>query len=455
MKTNMTVGKEWKVILLFVLPIMAGNFLQQLYSIVDGIIVGNFVNERAFAAVATSMPLAMMYLALALGLSVGVGVTISQYYGAKREAELPIAIDTALILLGVCGLFFTIMGAIFSPVLLRNFLTVPDDIVHDSITYLRIFSFGLVFQFVYNGIAATLRAFGDAKAILYFLLIATILSTILTFVFVAIFPWGVAGAAFSTIIAQAVCAIVSYMYLRKKFPFQRANQHWDGVLAAKMIRLGLPIAIQMGVLSVGNGAMFRLVNSFEGTNPGIIAAYGAAIRLDMLVFVPIQSFGMGLANFAGQNIGAGRLDRVRRGLSSTILMSVSLVITLSILLNIFAYQLIAFFGLTDASMSYGVEMIRFLTFFFWLFACNMTLNGLLQGAGDTVTASVGTMVALGTRVLIGYAVVHLGLLGYNAAWVSVPIGWVVASLLVFIRFFKGGWKKKAVAGALAMETSHD
>jgi len=449
LKTNMTVGKEWKVILFFALPIMAGNFLQQLYSIIDGIIVGNFVSENAFAAVATSIPLTVMYLALSLGLSVGVGVIVSQYYGAKKEDELPVAIDTALILLGICGLFFTIMGTVFSPFLLRNFLTVPDEIVHDSITYLRIFSLGLVFQFMYNGIAATLRAFGDAKAILYFLLISTILSTILTFVFVVILPWGVAGAAFSTIIAQAVCATVSYIYLRKKFPFKKASKHWDGALAAKMIKLGIPVAIQMAVMAVGNGAMFRLVNSFEAINPGIIAAYGAAIRLDMLVFAPIQSFSMGLASFTGQNIGAGRLDRVKRGLVSSLIMSSTLVLLMSIFLNVFAYQLIAFFGLTDASMSYGVEMIRFLTFFFWLFACNMTVNGLLQGSGDTITPSMGTMSALSVRILVGYSAVHFGLLGYSAAWISVPIGWTVASILIFTRFFRGGWKKKAVAGSLS------
>ena len=451
MRTNMTVGKEWKVILFFALPIMAGNFLQQLHSIIDGIIVGNFVGEHAFAAVATSMPLIVMYLALSIGLSVGVGVIVSQFYGAKKEDELPVAIDTALILLGLCGLFFTIMGTVFSPILLRYFLTVPDEIVHDSITYLRIFSIGLVFQFMYNGIAATLRAFGDAKAILYFLLISAILSTILTFVFVVILPWGVAGAAFSTIIAQAVCAVVSYIYLRKKFPFKKAGKHWDGALAAKMIKLGMPVAIQMGVLSVGNGAMFRLVNGFEGTNPGIIAAYGAAIRLDMLIHVPIHSFGMGLASFTGQNIGAGSLDRIKRGLASSLLMSFSLVVIVSVFLNIFAYQAIAFFGLTDASMSYGVEMIRFLSFFFWLFACNMTMNGLLQGSGDTLTASMGTMVALATRILVGYSAVHFGLLGYSAAWIAVPVGWAVASVLIFTRFFRGGWKKKAVAGSLSEE----
>jgi Na+-driven multidrug efflux pump len=222
-----------------------------------------------------------------------------------------------------------------------------------------------------------------------------------------------------------------------------------------MVRLGTPVAIQMGVMSLGNGAMFRLVNSFEATNPGIIAAYGAAIRLDMLAFVPIQSFGMGLASFTGQNIGAGRLDRVKRGLAFSIMMSLTIVLLMSVFLNVFAYQLIAFFGLTDASMGYGVEMIRFLTFFFWIFACNMTMNGLLQGSGDTITASMGTMSALTTRILVGYSAVHFGLLGYNAAWISVPIGWGVASIIILTRFLRGGWKKKAVAGSFAKQDNKE
>ena len=451
----MTTGKEWKIILLFTLPIMAGNLLQQLYNVVDGIIVGNFISEAAFAAVATCHPLSAFYLALAMGLSVGVGVVVSQYYGAERNDKLPAVIDTALILLGACGLFFTVFGVTSSQVLLSRLLNVPDDIIPDSVRYMRIYCIGLFFQFIYNGIAATLRSFGDSKATLYFLLISTVLNTALDLIFVVIFGMGVTGVAIATVLAQVTCVAVSYIYLRKRFPYQKSGEHWAPGIASTMTRLGLPIALQMGIVSFGNGAMQRLVNGFAGTAPGIIAAYGAAIRLDMFRFVPIMGFQSGLASFTGQNIGAGRLDRVKRGFLSAIIMSVVSTVILSILFYIFARPVVSFFGLTGDAMNIGVQQVRFTTMFLWIFAAYMTLGGLLQGAGDTLLMSVATLTALAVRVATGYLTVYLGWLGYNAAWVTNPVGWCIAMSITFTRYFTGGWKKKAVAGRLSADFAHE
>ena len=448
MKRDMTSGKEWIHILLFTLPIMAGNLLQQLYSIIDGAIVGHYVGEHAFAAVATCHSLVFLYLSLAIGLSIGVGIVVAQYFGAGRNNELPIAIDTSLILLSICGLVFTILGVALSEVLLRDLLGVPLSLLPDAVTYMRIYSLGLLFQFVYNGIAATLRGLGDSKATLYFLLITMILNTALTFLFVAVIEWGVAGAAFSTVLAQFVCVAVSYGYLRKRFPYKKAEKHWDGTIAKNMTKLGLPIAIQLGIVSFGSGAMQRLANRFYHTVPGVVAAFGAAIRLDMFIMVPIIGFQSGLASFAGQNIGAGRLDRVRRGLKATLLMSFLTSIVVSLLFNIFAEPAIALFGLTGNALILGAQQVRFVTMFFWIFAVYMAVGGVLQGAGDTVLMSVATLTALAVRILTGYLAVHLGILEHTAAWATIPIEFAVALIITLIRYFTGGWKNKAVAGAL-------
>jgi len=444
----MTTGKEWKLILLFTLPIMAGNLLQQLYNVIDGIIVGNYVSETAFASVTTCQPLTVLYLALAMGLSVGVGVSVAQFYGAGKKDELPVAIDTALLLLGTCGLVISLIGIIFSPFLLSTLLNVPETYLPLSITYMRIYSAGLFFQFLYNGIAATLRGFGDSKATLYFLLITMILNTALTFTFVLVIPWGVAGAAFSTVLSQIVCVSVSFYYLRKKFPYVKAGRHWDKKIASTMAKLGLPIAIQMGIVSFGNGSMQRLVNGFGSSVPGIVAAYGAAIRLDMFMFVPVMGFQSGLANFTGQNIGAGRLDRVKRGLVATLIMSMSATIVLCVLFNIFAESVVGFFGLADSSLQIGTGIVKFVTMFTWMFSAYMTLGGLLQGAGDTVVMSATTICALAVRIVVGYLSVYMSWLDHSAAWVTNPIGWFVAITIAYTRFFTGGWKKKAVAGKL-------
>ena len=447
----MTAGKEWKLVLLFTLPIMAGFLLQQLYNTVDGIIVGQFVSEDAFAAVATCQPLAFFFLALAMGLSVGVGIVVSQYFGAGKHNELPVAIDTALILLGTCGLILTAVGMIIAPFMFRIFLNVPDRILPLSLTYFRIYTAGLFFQFTYNGIAAILRGLGNSKAILFFLLIATVLNTILDLVFIVVFKWGVEGAAVATVIAQIVCASVSYIYMRKRFPFSKKNAHWDGSISLTMAKLGLPIAIQQGVVSLGHGSMQRLVNNFSVTVPGVMAAYGAGVRMNFFVNVPVLSFQSGLATFTGQNMGAGRLDRVYRGYRKTLLMSLSITVAMSALLYIFAGSVVAVFGLSGSAQSIGIEQIRYLTMFIWMFSCYMTLGGLLQGAGDTVIQSITTLSALGMQIIAAYTLVHFGILGYNAAWVSTPIGWTFAILISYTRFFTGGWKKKAIAGSLARE----
>jgi putative MATE family efflux protein len=449
----MTVGKEWKLILLFTLPIMAGNILQQLYNIIDGIIVGNFVGELSFASVATSGPLVLMYLALAFGLSVGVGITVSQYFGAGKDDELPIAIDTALILLGVCGLIFTGVGMILSPHMLRIILNVPEEIFPEAVTYMRIYSAGLFFQFMYNCIASTLRGIGDSKATLYFLIVSAILNIILTFIFVITIKWGVAGAAFSTVLAQAVCATVSYIYLRKRFPFIKGGKHFDIKLAKTMIKLGLPIAVQMSLISLGNGAMQRLVNSFGVTTPAVVPAYGAAVRLDALVFVPMSGFQAGLASFTGQNIGAGKLERVRTGLRSSLVMAVLCTVFISLCYYIFAETIVGFFGLSNESLVIGTSIVRYFTFFFWILACNMMFSGVLQGAGDTVIITLATLTSLSTRVVLGYLAAHFEILGYSAAWMPVPLGWLFWATIIYSRYFSGKWKNKAVAGRLSHESN--
>ena len=449
MKRDMTSGKVWKQILFFSLPIIAGNLLQQLYNTVDSIIVGQFVSENAFAGVTTCAAPSFFYLGVAVGLSIGAGVVISQYFGAGMHDDLPMCIDTALILLGAVGLFLTIVSFLVTPFLFGSILGVPESVLPFAVTYFRVFSLGFFFQFVYNAIAATLRGFGDSKAILIFLIVATVLNTVLDTVFIVVFHWGVTGAAAATIVAQAVCAAVSYIYMRKRFPFIKSGRHWNSKISVTMTKLGLPISIQQGLVAIGQGSMQRLVNGFEATVPGVIAAYGSAFRMDSFFYCVAQGYQSGLAGFTGQNIGAARIDRVKRGLLATHVMSLTTAIVLSLLLYTFAGQVVALFGLTGDAWLIGIEVIRFLSLFFWSFSCYTTFGGLLQGAGDTVILSATTLISLAIRIVTGYSAVHFGLLGYNAAWVTFPIGWIISIIILGTRYFTGAWKKKAVAGKLS------
>ena len=452
MKKDMLNGKPWKVILFFTLPILLGNLIQQLYNVTDGIIVGNFVSESALASVGSCQPLTILLLALAIGLSVGVTVVVSQYYGANKREELPMVINTALILLGVCGMALTVIGYFAAPFLLEKLLSVPESNLPNAIIYMRVYVFGLTFQFIYNGMAASLRALGDSKATLYFLITAVVFNAVASALAVIVFDLGVFGAALMTVMAQIICAVVSFIYLNKKISLSQTERRWDGSMAKLMTKLGMPIAIQMGLVSIGNGSMYRLVNGFAATVPGIVPAYTTVLRVENLLYVPVMAFQSGLASFTGQNVGAGKHDRVRSGLFATLAMSIMLLLIESAFINIFAENVLSLFGIESVSMQIGIQQIRFMSMFYWIFATYMTMGGLLQGAGDTILMSCATLTALAMRVLLGYLSVYLGILSYNAAWVTCPIGWLFALTITYTRFFTGGWKKKAVVRRSSQET---
>jgi putative MATE family efflux protein len=441
LKKDMTTGSEWKLILFFTLPIMAGSFLQQLYNTVDGIIVGNLVNENAFAGVGTCAPLTFLFLSFATGLSVGAGVVVSQYFGARRYGELSAAINTTIILMSAFGIFMSAAGFIITPFLLKTILAVPDTILPYAVTYFRIYCLGLAFQFVYNGIAYALRGMGDSKASLYFLLITTVLNTLLDLLFVLAFHWGVAGTAVATVLSQIVCAGISYIYLRKRYTFENTGKYFDAGICRQILRLGIPSAVQQTIVALGNTALQRLVNSF---GDACIAAYAAGSRINMLMFVPIIGFQSGLSSFTGQNIGAGKLDRVKRGFHATLLMAMGVSIAACVFIYIFAPSVLAMFNLQGESLALGVEQVRFFALVFCAFTYYMILGGVLQGSGDVIIQSVATLSALLLRVVTAYIAVHIGLLGYNAAWVTNPIGWAAAILITTLRYLSGRWKNKAL-----------
>lgn len=442
---DMTTGSEWKLILLFAIPVMLGNLLQQLYTAADGVIVGRFVGENAFSSIGTTQSLTFLCLAFAIGMGVGASVVTSQYFGAGKDDSIPLVVDTALILSGSLGIVITALAVILAPAFISNLLNVPEHLMPDAVLYLRIYALSLTFSFIYNCIAAILRGMGDSKATLYFLLVSALLNVVLDLLFVAVFSWGVAGAAAATSISQTACAAVSYIYLRKRIK-PNDGQHFDFDIFKLVVRLGLPSALQQSIVSFGHIAMQRLVNSFGQAS---IAAYTAGNRLDNFMFVPIQGLGTALSSFTGQNIGAGNLQRTRRGLRFTLLFSVSLSVVLGVLLYLFASPVVSLFSLSGESLARGIEQVRFFSVTFWIFAIYMTLGGVFQGSGDVLMQSAITLSALFVRVVLGYIGVHTAILGYEAAWVTMPVGWCVALTISLIRYFTGGWKKKAVAGNLA------
>jgi putative MATE family efflux protein len=443
----MTEGCEWKLILLFTLPLMAGNFLQQLYNAVDGIIVGNFAaaGENALSAVGTCAPITMLFIAIAMGMSTGCSILISQLYGAKRFDEMRRAVSTSLILVVAAGLVFTVVGSVIAKWLLVNVLCVPDTFLADAAAYFSIYCFGLVFQFTYNIVSFILRSLGDSAATLYFLLVSSVTNIILDMVFVAGLHWDVPGVAVATVIAQALSAVVSIVYMFKKYPFLRFAKgefrfHRDQ--AAQALRLSIPTTLQQCIISSGHIAIQRIVNDF-----GITAAFTAGMRVENFILIPIFAFNVGLATFTGQNVGAGKLDRVRTGLKVTQVMGCIVCAAVAVLAYTAAFPLVGLFGVEGETQALGVQYIHFIAPWLLVFCVYIITNGVLQGAGDVMFTAANTISSLLIRCIGAYLLAYFTPVAGTAAWVSLPIGWVWSLALALSRYKWGPWRQKAVTTA--------
>ncbi len=442
MEKTMTEGKEWKLILLFTLPLMAGNLLQQLYNTVDGIIVGNFVGEDALAAVGTCSPLTMLFIAIAVGMSNGAAVVISQLFGARRTEEMKRSIATSLILLFWMGVAFSVLGCVLAKWMLNTVLGVQDYLLADAVLYFRVYAIGLLFQFVYNIVAAVLRSLGDSRATLYFLLISSVCNVVLDLVAVLVLHWGVMGAALATVVSQLVSAVASIYYLFQRYPdlrFAKGEFRFDGEKGVLIMKMGIPSTLQQCVASLGHVAIQRVINAFD-----ITAGYTAAMRIESFILIPIQGFFMGMATFTGQNLGAGKLDRIYRALRHTMAMSMIVVAGVIAIIFPLAPQLVALFGVTGASAAIAAHYLRFIVFAFAVFCIYFCVNGVLQGAGDVGFCAFNTFSGLAMKVIFVYIAAFLTPIGMRAIWWGSLASWVYSLTLAVLRYRFGPWRNKCI-----------
>ncbi|MDP3486488.1 MAG: MATE family efflux transporter, partial [Bacillota bacterium] len=445
MVKDMTQGSAAKLILTFSLPMLVGNIFQQMYNMVDSIVVGRFVGPNALAAVGTSFPIIFLLISLVLGLTMGSGVVISQFFGAKQTDKVRRAVSTALSFQLVFALIMSMLGLVLSrPLLLL--LRTPPEIITESVAYMQIFFGGLIFMFAYNAFAGILRSLGDSKTPLYFLMISSLINIGLDIYFVAGLGWGVRGVALATLIAQGFSSVLCLVYVYKRVPllrFTRAEWVFDMDIFKTMLRIGIPSSIQQTVASIGMMAMQALVNSFGSVT---IAAYTAASRMDSFAMMPIMTLGMAVSTFTGQNIGANRLDRVRSGLWATTGLVVVSCILVSILVFTVGPQMIQVFITAEETevIARGVEYLQTVSIFYVVFGIMVIFNGVLRGAGDAMVPMVTTIVALITRVSVGYWLVTIPSISYRGIWWAIPAGWVVGTIIPTVRYFSGAWKAKAV-----------
>ncbi len=439
---DLTEGKERTQILKFALPMLLGSVFQQLYNVVDSIIVGNYLGKEALGAVGASFPVIFALISLVIGISSGCTIIISQYFGAKRLDSVKRTIDTMFIFLFMSSIIITVLGIIFSRDIFV-LIKLPEEIIPKATTYFRIFIGGFILMFGFNGINAILRGIGDSKTPLVFLIISTLANIGLDLLFILVFKWGIEGAAAATVISQALTFFLGIAYLNKthtliQISFRKFIFDYD--IFKKSIKIGIPSGFQQTFVALGMIALFRIVNDF-GTNT--VAAYSAAVRINSFAAMPAMTFAAALSTFVGQNLGANRPDRVKRGFISTILMTSIYSITITILILIFRGDLMEVFNPTPEVIEIGKSYLLIVSSFYVIFAYMFVTQGLLRGAGDTLIPMFITIISLWIlRIPISYYLSRI--MGTDGIWWGVPIAWVAGFVFAFLYYLTGRWKNKVV-----------
>ncbi len=453
-RLDMTTGTVWKQILLFSLPIMLGQLLQQLYNTVDGVVVANFAyeskeaSEAALAAVGGSTSLIFLFMSVCIGLGNGGGVLVSQLYGAKRMDDLRRAASTIIITLTVLGFVCAVVGVVFADEIMLHLMGITDEVIRDMASlYFAIFSAGFVFMYSYNAIAGILRAIGDSRATLYFLIVSAGMNTVLDLLFVIVFKWAVVGVAVATLISQIACMLFSVVYMITKYPmfrYKRSEFVFDRTMFILELRFGVPAVLQQSVISLGNVFIQRLVNGFGSAT---MSAYAAASRMEFYTFIPIMSLNMGVATFTGQNVGANQHDRAKQGLWQGVGLAAISAVVIGGLVYIISPYFTEMFNLSGQAAAQSIEQQRFMATFMLVLAVFTPSMGFLQGAGDSMWSATGSAVNLTVRVILAYSLVWFFGFGYEAAWVARPISWAAGMLITYSRYFSGKWRAKSIASS--------
>ena len=444
---DFTKGNVTQQIVRFAVPMLIGNLFQQLYSMADAAVVGRFVSGTALAAVGISMAVLNFLLSMLIGLATGASVLIAQFFGAGNERDLKRTVCTSLLFM--CGLLVvvTVAGVVGTPFLLR-LLNAPEDAFLDCVTYLRITLCGLVATLIYNVYTAYLRALGDSKNPLYFLILSASLNVGLDLLFVAVFRMGVAGAAIATVISQGISAVLCIWYADRKVPLLRVRRFvFDRALLKLVLHYSIPSAIQLSITSLASLTVQRLVNGF-GTVA--VAGIAAATRIDSFATMPISSVSMAISTFIAQNMGAGQLQRAKKGLHSAMILSLCIGVGISALSFLFGKNIITLFvATTDANaaqiISVGVQYLTVIAASYSLFAIFFSFNGFFRGVGDAVIVMALTITSLTLRAVLAHILVMQFGFGPEAVAYSIPVGWGLCSAFAWFYYKRNLWAGKVRA----------
>lgn len=442
---GITEGVIWKQLLLFFFPILLGTFFQQLYNTVDAIIVGKYVGTEALAAVGGgTATLINLLVGFFVGLSSGATVIISQLYGAKQVDETSRAVHTAIAMGIAGGLVFMVVGILFFPTFLAMMGTPPEVLKH-AVVYMRIYFGGMVFSLLYNMGSSILRAVGDPKRPLYFLIVSCFVNLVLDYVFIVWMGMGVAGAALATVISQVISAILVLISLVKtdlfyRLELRKIHLHMD--MFRRITKIGLPAGLQSVMYSASNIVIQSTINTF-GT--GTIAAWTAYGKIDGIFWMMMSAFGVSITTFSGQNFGAGRYDRIRKSVRICLVMATSAAVLLSVILYFFGPIVYRLFTDDANVVAIGMEIIKIMVPFYFTYVGVEVLAGAARGTGDAFFPMLITCLGICVlRVSWIWFVVPMNPT-FPVVMASYPVTWATTSVLFILYYLQGGWMRRSIA----------
>ena len=448
--SDMTTGKPWEKIIIFTIPMLLGNIAQQLYSTVDSIVVVKYVGDNALAAVGSAAPIYNLLLVLFMGVSVGASVVVSQYFGAKKREELSKAIGNSITLTAIVSLLIMLMGLVLINPLL-HMLNTPDSIIDWCYDYLMILVMGIAGTAYYNILCGVLRGLGDSISALIYLLVATVINIVLDLWFVAGLGMGVAGVALATIIAQFISSFLCVLKLRKMqavFDLKARYLKVDKHHTTTIIKLGIPSGITQAIFSLAMIVVQSLTNSFGEL---VIATNVIIMRVDGFAMMPNFSFGTAMTTYAGQNVGAGKYDRVVKGAKQGTLIAMGTSAAITGLILIFGKFLMGMFTDTAELVNMSNNMMRILAVGYIAMAVTQGLSGVMRGAGDTTTPMwISMITTVAIRVPLAYLLTYLTRSpelpngAYQCLFVSLLTSWVLGAIITFAAYRRGRWRSKAV-----------
>ncbi len=438
--TDMTKGSPTRHILLFALPTLIGNIFQQIYNLADSIIVGRFLGADAFAAVGATTSITFLFFALCNGIGGGGGIVVSQFYGAHDDKNVKKCIvNTGLIMLLV-PVFFGLVGFLLAPSLLR-ILGTPEVIIFDAILYVRYMCVGLLFVSLYNYLSSMLRALGDSKSPLYFLIISTIINIILDILFVCVFSFGIKGAALATVLAQLISVLLCAVYAYKTnqyFRFVKEDMDITLGMTYKIVRLGVPMSIQFSLIAISAMAVQRIVNSY-GTV--VVAAFTATNRIEQLIHQPYATLGASLATYSGQNYGAKRNDRVYTGYKTGVVIMVIFTTILIVIMQLFGRPITSMFVTDEQVIAIGANGLKITSLFYLALGMIYVIRGALTGIGDAFFSLFNGVIEVIGRFTIPLLMTSYLRFGSTGIWLSSGIVWFISGATAWIRFWTYFQKK--------------